>query len=98
MVGVAVIFGIYLVKPSPFCILDEVDAALDDSNIGLFLSGLEEFKNKSQFVIITHNKHTVIGTQSLIGVSMQEKGVTMVVSYRKDKVKDKGVILSDTLD
>ncbi|MEA5030462.1 MAG: AAA family ATPase, partial [Sphaerochaeta associata] len=58
MTAVALLFATYLVKPSPFCILDEIDAALDDRNIGYFLSVLEEFARKSQFIIITHNKHT----------------------------------------
>ena len=61
MTAVALLFATYQVKPSPFCILDEIDAALDDRNIGFFLDILQEFARDSQFIIITHNKHTVTG-------------------------------------
>ncbi|MGM0431256.1 MAG: chromosome segregation SMC family protein [Spirochaetota bacterium] len=82
MTAVALLFATYLVKPAPFCILDEIDAALDDANIGYFLDMLREFSEKSQFIIITHNKKTVLGSGAMLGVTMQEAGVSKVVSYR----------------
>jgi chromosome segregation protein len=64
--------------------LDEIDAALDDRNIGFFLSVLEEFSRDSQFIIITHNKHTVTGSRTLLGVTQIEPGVSATVSYKND--------------
>ena len=95
MTAVALLFATYLVKPSPFCILDEIDAALDDRNIGYFLSVLEEFARKSQFIIITHNKHTVMGSQTLLGVTQMEAGVSTMVSYRIGNFKGEQVILNE---
>lgn len=97
MTAVALLFATYLVKPSPFCILDEIDAALDDRNIGYFLSVLEEFAAKSQFIIITHNKHTVMGSQTLLGVTQMEAGVSTMVSYRISKIQGEDVIVNDDL-
>ncbi|MGI6432813.1 MAG: hypothetical protein ACOXZ4_02980 [Sphaerochaetaceae bacterium] len=82
LTAVALLFATYKVKPSPFCILDEIDAALDDRNIGNFLTVLEEFAQTSQFIIITHNKHTVLGSKTLLGVTMEEKGISKAISYR----------------
>ncbi len=82
LTAVALLFATYMVKPSPFCILDEIDAALDDANVGRFLGVLEEFGQDSQFIIITHNKKTVIGAQTMLGVTMEEPGVSKVISYR----------------
>jgi chromosome segregation protein len=84
MTAVALMFATYLVKPSPFCILDEIDAALDDANIGYFLDILQEFSETSQFIIITHNKKTVLGSASMVGVTMQEAGISKVIAYRLD--------------
>ncbi|MGH0052656.1 MAG: chromosome segregation SMC family protein, partial [Sphaerochaetaceae bacterium] len=95
MTAVALLFATYQVKPSPFCILDEIDAALDDRNIGYFLSVLEEFALKSQFIIITHNKHTVMGSQTLLGVTQMEPGVSSMVSYKIGNVAGEDVILND---
>lgn len=77
-----------MVKPSPFCILDEIDAALDARNIGAFLRVLEKFDDKSQFIIITHNKNTVMGSNSLLGVTQQELGVSKMIGYRIEDIKD----------
>jgi len=71
-----------MVKPSPFCLLDEIDAALDEQNVGRFVHLLNEFSDTSQFIIITHNKKTTAGAGTLIGVTMQESGVTKVISAR----------------
>ncbi len=82
LTAVALLFATYMVKPSPFCILDEIDAALDDANIGHFLNVLQEFSEDSQFIIITHNKKTVLGSKTLLGVTMEEPGVSKAVSYK----------------
>jgi len=95
---VALLFATYSVKPSPFCILDEIDAALDDRNIGFFLDVLKDFSEKSQFIIITHNKHTVLGSQTLLGVTMQEKGISKAVAYRMGFTESDDVIFDDTED
>ncbi|MEA4859094.1 MAG: chromosome segregation protein SMC, partial [Sphaerochaeta sp.] len=95
MTAVALLFATYQVKPSPFCVLDEIDAALDDRNIGFFLSVLQEFAQKSQFIIITHNKHTVMGSDTLLGVTQVEAGVSTMVSYRIGRVAGESVILND---
>lgn len=95
MTAVALLFATYLVKPSPFCILDEIDAALDDKNIGYFLAVLEDFAKTSQFIIITHNKHTVLGSASLLGVTQMEAGVSTTVSYKLSRIAGEAVILND---
>jgi len=82
MAAVALLFAIYRVKPSPFCVLDELDAPLDDANIGRFTEMLREFTAFSQFLIITHNKRTIAASDSVFGVTMQEKGVSRMVSMR----------------
>jgi chromosome segregation protein len=82
MTAVALLFATYLVKPSPFCLLDEIDAALDEQNVGRFVQLLREFGSKSQFIVITHNKKTVSGANTLLGVTMEESGVTKVISAR----------------
>ena len=75
-------FAIYLIKPSPFCLLDELDAALDDSNIGRFVQALKDFLVQSQFLIITHNQHSIANSGIVYGVTMPEKGVSKIVSMR----------------
>ena len=82
MTAVALLFSIFLIKPAPFSMLDELDAALDDANIGRFVEQLKEFLVKSQFLIITHNQHTIAGADLVYGVSQQEKGVSRVISMR----------------
>ncbi len=82
MAAVALLFAIYMVKPSPFCVLDELDAPLDDANIGRFTEMLKRFTEYSQFLIITHNKRTIAASDSVFGVTMQEKGVSRLVSMR----------------
>lgn len=80
LTAVCMIFAIFMVKPSPFCLLDEVDAPLDDANIGKFNALLKEMSNNSQFIIITHNKKTMELNDSLYGVTMEEPGVSKLVS------------------
>jgi len=82
MTAVALLFATFQVKPSPFCILDEIDAALDESNVGRFISMLSEFSVKSQFVVITHNKKTVTGASTLIGVTMENPGISKIITVR----------------
>jgi len=82
MTAVALLFSIYQVQPSPFCVLDELDAPLDDSNIDRFLEKLKSFLRHSQFLIITHNKRTISVADVMYGVTMQERGVSRVVSVK----------------
>ncbi|MCH6259260.1 chromosome segregation protein SMC [Puniceicoccaceae bacterium K14] len=88
MTAVGLLFAIYMVKPSPFCLLDELDAPLDESNIGRFTTLLKQFTKQSQFIIITHNKRTLAAAQAIYGVTMQEKGVSKVVSMRFNSEHD----------
>ncbi len=82
LTAVALLFALYMVKPSPFCLLDELDAPLDESNIGRFTDLLKKFVNESQFIIITHNKRTVSAAHSIYGVTMEERGVSKTVSMK----------------
>jgi chromosome segregation protein len=82
MTAVSLIFSIFLVKPSPFCLLDEVDAPLDDANVGRFNELLREMSSESQFILITHNKKTMELNDTLYGVTMQEPGVSTAVSVQ----------------
>ena len=82
LTALALLFGIYLVKPSPFCVLDEVDAPLDESNIDRFVQLLREFKQQSQFVVITHNPRTIEAADWIYGLTMEEPGVSSVVGVR----------------
>jgi chromosome segregation protein len=82
LTAVALLFALYLVKPSPFCLLDELDAPLDESNIGRFTDLLKNFVGNSQFIIITHNKRTIAAANAIYGVTMEERGVSKTVSMR----------------
>ena len=82
MTAVALLFSIYQVKPSPFCVLDELDAPLDETNIGRFLKMLDKFIDNSQFIIVTHNKRTMSRADVIYGVTMQEFGISKPVGVR----------------
>lgn len=84
MTAIALLFATYQVRPSPFCLLDEIDAALDDKNVGSFVEALMSFANVSQYIVITHNKKTVMGASSLLGVTMEESGVSKIITLRLD--------------
>jgi chromosome segregation protein len=80
LTATALLFAIYLIKPAPFCILDEVDAPLDDANVGKFTNMIRQFSENSQFIIVTHNKMTMSTVDVIYGVTMQEPGVSRLVS------------------
>jgi chromosome segregation protein len=82
LVAISLLFAIYLTKPSPFCLLDEVDAPLDDANVMRFVRLLEEFKSQTQFIVITHNPRTMQVADAVYGVTMQEPGVSTIVGVR----------------
>jgi chromosome segregation protein len=82
LVATALLFGLFMIKPTPFCLLDEVDAPLDDANINRFIELVKEFSITSQFVIITHNKNTMEASNTLYGITMETPGVSKVVSVR----------------
>ncbi|MGN7722740.1 chromosome segregation protein SMC [Chitinophaga sp. 22620] len=79
LTATALLFAIYLIKPAPFCILDEVDAPLDDANVGKFTNMIRKFSDNSQFIIVTHNKQTMAAVDVIYGVTMQEPGVSKLV-------------------
>ncbi len=87
LTAIALLFAIYLVKPSPFCILDEVDAPLDDSNIDRFSRIVRKFSDNTQFIIVTHNKRTMEAANAMYGVTMEEQGVSKLVSVRFNENK-----------
>ena len=82
LTAIALLFAIYLVKPSPFCILDEIDAPLDDANIDRFTNILRDFSKETQFIVVTHNKRTMESAKTLYGVTMQEEGISKLVSVQ----------------
>jgi chromosome segregation protein len=96
MTAVALLFATYMVKPSPFCLLDEIDAALDENNVIRFVNVLKEFGTTSQFIVITHNKKTVIGARTLLGVTMEEHGVSKLISVRLEHEEEAAAARNDT--
>jgi chromosome segregation protein len=91
LVALSLLFGIFLTKPSPFCLLDEVDAPLDDANVGRFVRMLNQFKMRTQFIVITHNPRTTTeAADAVYGVTMQEPGVSTIVSVRM-----RGAVIDD---
>jgi chromosome segregation protein len=87
LVALSLLFAIYLVKPSPFCVFDEVDAPLDDANIARFVRLLKSFTDRTQFIVITHNKKTMEAADNLYGVTMEEPGVSKLISVRLDEAE-----------
>lgn len=92
MTCVALLLAMFRSKPSPFCVLDEVDAALDEANVGRFTSVLHDFLSATQFLVVTHSKKTMTGADTLYGVTMQEGGISKQVSVRFEDVTDDGFI------
>jgi chromosome segregation protein len=88
LTATSLLFALYMVKPSPYCILDEIDGPLDDANIGRFLALLRRFSHQTQFVVITHNKRTMAGCDALYGVSQEIKGISKIGSIRLEEVPD----------
>jgi len=90
MTAVALLLAIFKSRPAPFCILDEVDAALDDANVGRFCGTLDQFLDRSHFIVITHNKQTMLSCDRLYGVTQPERGVSRRVTVRVDEVGEGG--------
>jgi chromosome segregation protein len=88
MTALALLFAVFEARPSPFCVLDEVDAALDDANIDRFLGMLDRFRQSTQFIVVTHNKGTMAASQALYGVTMQVKGVSRFVAVELDEIDE----------
>jgi len=82
LVAITLLFSFFLIKPTPFCLLDEVDAPLDDANIGRFVQLVNEFSKRSQFILVTHNKKTIEMSNTLYGVTMETPGISKIVSVR----------------
>ncbi len=97
LTAVALLFALYMVKPSPFCLLDELDAPLDESNIHRFTNLLKQFVKESQFIIITHNKSTIAAADAIYGVTMQERGVSKTLSMKFDQHKGEPEVLPTTI-
>ena len=88
LTAIAILFAILMLKPMPFCVLDEIEAALDDANVERFAKYLKNFSHETQFIVITHKKVTMELGDALYGVTMQEKGVSKIVSVKLADVVD----------
>ena len=91
LTAVALVFALLKVSPTPFCVLDEVDAMLDESNVGLFVDLLKELSEKTQFILITHNRNTVQAADVIYGVTMGRDSTSQVISLKLDEVSEKYV-------
>lgn len=87
LTAIALLFAILQVRPVPFCVLDEVEAALDEANVSRFAQYLREFSTRTQFIVVTHRKGTMEGADVLYGVTMEESGVSRIVSVRLEESK-----------
>jgi chromosome segregation protein len=92
LTAIALLFAFFMVRPSPFCILDEVDAPLDDANIGRYINMIKAFSERSQFLVVTHNKRTMEMAHVLYGVTMEELGVSKIISVKLNKVNELAAI------
>ena len=86
LTAVALIFGLLKVSPTPFCVLDEVDAMLDEANVGRFRQELETLAQDTQFIVITHNRRTIEAADTIYGVSMGDDSVSRVISLKLDEL------------
>lgn len=98
MTAVALLFATYQVRPSPFCLLDEIDAALDDKNVSSFITALESFASVSQYIVITHNKKTVMGASTMLGITMEESGISKMIALRLDENIQKRTEIDNSQD
>ncbi len=95
MTAVSLLFATYMVRPSPFCLLDEIDAALDEANVIRFVQTLREFGSVSQYIVITHNKKTVAGANTLLGVTMEESGISKLITIKLENDSEGNIRLPD---
>jgi chromosome segregation protein len=93
LTAVALLLAIFQFRPSPFCVLDEVDAPFDEANIGRFVKVLEEFLDSTKFIVVTHSKKTMTSATTLYGVTMEESGVSKKVAVKFEEVGEDGEIL-----
>ena len=85
LTAISILFAILMIKPAPFCVLDEIDAALDDANVDRYAGFLKEFSDETQFIIVTHRKGTMEVADCLYGVTMEESGVSRLVSVKLEE-------------
>ena len=88
LTAIALLFGVYQIKPSPFCILDEVDAPLDDSNTDVYCRMIEDFCEHSQFIVVTHNKRTMQFADAIYGITQSEPGVSQKISVKLENIEE----------
>ncbi|MCP4464989.1 MAG: chromosome segregation protein SMC, partial [Planctomycetaceae bacterium] len=98
LTAVSLLMAIFQFRPSPFCVLDEVDAPFDEANVGRFIDVLKSFLDWTKFVIVTHSKVTMTAATTLYGVTMQESGVSKKVSVRFEDVNEDGEISEDAIN
>ena len=96
MTAVALLFSLFKVKPSPFCVLDELDAALDDANINRFIDALKGFLHHSQFILITHSRQTIAAADVIYGVTMESRGISKIVSMQFADINTKKEPIKET--
>ena len=89
MTAIAILFAILKLRPMPFCVLDEIEAALDEANVDRFAKYLKKFSKETQFIVITHRKPTMNQADTLFGITMEEKGVSKIVSVKLSEVESK---------